>query len=358
MPFIRLLFTLVAFAAFDAALGFETGPARAQAGGWPRTIESVAGKTTLAAKPRRVVSTTPSVTGILLAIDAPLIASAATTPSPLTDAKGFFSQWAEAADRKGVKVLYPNVNFDIEAVIGAKPDLVILSATGRDSALSHRAELEALGIPSIVVDYSTQSWQDLATQLGKALGLEAEASAAIARFDADLAQAAQTIDTRGARVTVVGYNIAGSYSVARPTSPVARLLETLGFAVVPVPPALQPDSARASDFTFFSRENLSAAITGDAVFLLRGTDKDVKAFLAEPVLANHPAVLGQRVYPLGVTSFRIDPYSGRQVIETVRAAFASARSAEVDAGSAQESASKKKPGTDPDREVVGIGSRP
>jgi iron complex transport system substrate-binding protein len=329
MPFIRLL-TLVAFA---VALVCEAGPARAQAGGWPRTLEGVAGQTTLAAKPRRVVSTTPSVTGILLAIDAPLIASAATTPGPLTDAKGFFSQWAPEADRKGVRILYPNVAFDIEAVIGASPDLVILSATGRDSALAHRAELEALGIPSLVVDYSVQSWQDLATQLGKALGLEAEASTAIARFEADLAQAARAIDTRGARVSVVGYNIAGSYSVARPTSPVALLLKALGFGVATVPPALRPDGARASDFTFFSRENLSAAITGDTVFLLRATDKDVTAFLAEPVLANHPAVLGKRVHPLGVTSFRIDPYSGRQVIETVRAAFARARSAEVDAGS-------------------------
>ena len=43
-------------------------------------------------KPARIVSTTPSVTGILLAMDAPLVASAATTPSRLTDAKGFFSQ--------------------------------------------------------------------------------------------------------------------------------------------------------------------------------------------------------------------------------------------------------------------------
>ena len=51
-------------------------------------------------------STTPSVTGILLAMDAPLVASAATTPSRLTDAKGFFSQWAKVADQRGVEVLY------------------------------------------------------------------------------------------------------------------------------------------------------------------------------------------------------------------------------------------------------------
>lgn len=40
-------------------------------------------------KPQRIVSTTPSVTGILLAINAPVIATAAAAPSRLTDAKGF-----------------------------------------------------------------------------------------------------------------------------------------------------------------------------------------------------------------------------------------------------------------------------
>ena len=43
--------------------------------------------------------------------------------------------------------------------------------------------------------------------------------------------------------------------------------------------------------------------------------------LAEPVLANHPVIVHRRVYPLGPTSFRIDPYSGRQVADALRAAF-------------------------------------
>lgn len=271
--------------------------------------------------PRRIVSTSPSITGILLAIDAPVVASAATTPSSITDAKGFFSQWAAEADHRGVAVLYPNVAFDIEAVVGAKPDLVVISATGRDSAAPHQAELEALGIRSVVVDYSSRSWQELAVELGRATGLEAQAQAAIRRFNEDMAEAARAIDPRGAKVSVVGYDIAGSYSVARHTSPVAQLLDALGFTVVSVPPSLKPNSTRASDFVFFSRENLSAAITGDNVFLLRATARDVEAFLAEPVLANHPAIVHRRVYPLGPTSFRIDPYSGRQVADALRAAF-------------------------------------
>lgn len=319
MPFIKLFIAVIAVA---AALGGTGRPAHGQDTGWPRTIRHAGGELTLARKPQRIVSTTPSVTGILLAIEAPLLASAATTPSPLTDARGFFSQWAGDADRRGVKVLYPNLKFDIEAVLGWKPDLVIASTTGADSILPHRAELEALGVPTLVVDYSSRSWQELASELGKATGLEQEAAAAIGRFDADLAAAASAIAAKGSKASIIGYNIAGSYSVARVTSPVAKLVTGLGFEVVGLPPELRPNSARPSDFEFFSRENLSAAIAADTVFLLRATQKDVEAFLAEPVLVNHPAVIRKRVYPLGLTSFRIDPYSGRQILEQLRASFA------------------------------------
>ena len=129
-------------------------------------------------KPQRIVSTTPSVTGILLAINAPVIATAAAAPSRLTDAKGFFRQWAEVADQRAVQVLYPNLQFDLEAVIGWAPDLLVVSATGADSVLQHQAELQAQGINSTVVNYSNHSWQEMAVELGKVTGLEQQAQAA------------------------------------------------------------------------------------------------------------------------------------------------------------------------------------
>lgn len=285
--------------------------------GWPRTVRHSAGELVLPARPRRIVSTAPSLTGILLAIGAPVVASAATTPSALTDSKGFFSQWAEVADERGVDVLYGKLEFDIEAVIGAEPDLLIISATGADSVAQHHAELVAQGIPAIVVNYSNQSWQDIAVQFGAATGLEAEAAEAITRFDAYAAQVAASLPPVEGPVSIVGYNIGGSYSVSRPASPQAQLLTALGMTVTGLPESLRGQVTRASDFEFISQENLPAAIAGRTVFLLRAADEDVPAFLADPVLANLPAVTGRRVYPLGPTSFRIDYYSGRQMIDTV-----------------------------------------
>lgn len=291
--------------------------ALAEDAAWPRTIEHHSGTLTLKSKPLRIVSTAPSLTGILLAINAPLVASAATTPSPLTDEKGFFSQWAKVADERGVEVLYSNLEFDIEAIIAAEPDLVVVSATGADSVLPQYAELVAQGIPTMVVNYSNQSWQDIAKQLGKATGLEDEVVASVARFDDYAAKAAAEITAPGDPITIVGYNIGNSYSIGKQTSAQAQLLEALGFKVAGLPDALTKQVTRSSDFDFISHENLSAAVTGKSVFLLRGLDGDVHSFLSDPVLANLDAVKGNQVYSLGPTSFRIDYYSGIQMIDMV-----------------------------------------
>jgi iron complex transport system substrate-binding protein len=296
---------------------FGADPVLAQEGAWPRTIQHAAGELTLPAKPKRILSTTPSVTGILLAMQAPLLASAATTPSPLTDDKGFFTQWAEVADERGVEVLYANLSFDIEAIIGWEPDLVIGSATGADSIMQYLPELRAQGIPTLVVNYSNRSWQELATQLGAATGLEEQATEAINRFDSHLRDVAKTIKPTTEPVSIVGYGISGSYSIGKAQSPQGQVLAALGLAVTDLPEALRSQVSRSSDADFISRENLPAAIAGTHVFLLRATDSDIGAFLADPLLANLPAVQKKQVYTLGPTSFRIDYYSGLQMVDAV-----------------------------------------
>jgi iron complex transport system substrate-binding protein len=274
-----------------------------------------------AAELQRIVSTSPSVTGILLAINAPVVASAAATPSRLTDSKGFFTQWASVADSRGVQPLYYNLQFDLEATIAAEPDLVVVSATGADSVAPHKSELQAQQLAVMVVDYSTHSWQEIATELGARSGHSEEAKKAIERFDAHVREVAGKLVSPAGKVSVVGYNLGGSYSIGRINSAQGRLLQALGFQVQELPEALVGQITRSSDFQFISRENLAAAITGDSVFLLSATSSDVQAFLADPVLANLPAVRNKRVYPLGPSSFRIDYYSGWQMADTVASEY-------------------------------------
>ncbi|RWR05725.1 Fe2+-enterobactin ABC transporter substrate-binding protein [Paenirhodobacter populi] len=288
---------------------------------WPRTIAQPDGDLTLAAPPARVVSTTPSLTGILLAIDAPVVSTATAVVGPLTDEQGFFLQWADIARERGVEVLYPNLAFDIEALIVSDPDLVVASATGGDAILPFVPELRAQGMPVMVLDYFSANWQTLARQLGRATGHEADAERIIADFDARTAAARDDMTIPAGKVSIVSYNFSGTYSVSRPTSPQAGVLAALGFTVTGLPEAMRGDVTRSQDFDFISRENLAAAIAGDGVFLLNGTEESVKAFMDDPVLANLPAVRNGHVWPLGPTSFRVDYYSGLQMVETVAPYF-------------------------------------
>jgi iron complex transport system substrate-binding protein len=248
-------------------------------------------------------------------------ASAAATIGQLTDDRGFFRQWSDIAHQRNVAVLYPNLDFDIEAVILAEPDLVVVSATGGDSILPYVTELRAQGLQVLVLDYSQSDWQQLARTLGRATGHETEAEAAIADFDAQLDLARAQLQIPDGTVSIVSYNMAGTFAVSKPSSAQARVLSALGFRVAGIPEAMRAQITRGADFDFVSRENLPAAITGDGVFLLNGTEAGVANFVADPVLANLPAIRAGRVWPLGPTSFRVDYYSGLEIIGTIAPFF-------------------------------------
>lgn len=296
-------------------------PMAALAEDWPRQIDDALGAVTIPQPPQRIVSTSPSLTGILLAIDAPLVATAAAVTGPLTDDKGFFAQWAPLADQRGVEMLYPNLNFDIEALIVQDPDLVVASSVGGDSVLPYLDQLRTQGVPVVVLDYSADGWEDLARTLGRTTGHEADAARVTKDFARQAAEARAGMTLPQGKTSIVSYNFSGTYAVGKPESPQGRVLAALGFVVAGIPETMRGETSRSADFDFVSHETLAAAITGDSVVLLNGTEDSVRAFLADPVLANLPAVRAGRVYPLGPTSFRVDYYSGLQIIRTVAAHF-------------------------------------
>lgn len=300
-----------------AADSTDADSAATDEGAWPRTITHELGETVLEQKPERIANTVLSATGTLLAMDAPLVASAATTVTDITDDRGFFIQWADEATDAGVEVLYDNLEFDLEALIAADPDVVIVSVSGNDSVADQYEQIAAL-FPTIAIDYSKQTWQELAGELGAALGLEEEAAAAIADFDAYVADAADQITVPAGGASLISYNGPGqSQGVAKPGGPHGELMAALDIEVPETDPAIDTSPQQRSDFAFVTYENLSQAVQGEAVFLVTGTGETVEEFTSEAVLANTPAVAEGRVYPLGPTSFRIDPYSGREVVDAV-----------------------------------------
>ena len=169
-----------------------SGIAAVQAADWLRQITDSRGTHTLESQPQRIVSTSVTLTGSLLAIDAPVIASGATTPNNrVADDQGFLRQWSKVAKERKLQRLYIGEP-SAEAVAAQMPDLILISATGGDSALALYDQLSTIA-PTLIINYDDKSWQSLLTQLGEITGHEKQAAERIAQFDKQLAAAKEQI---------------------------------------------------------------------------------------------------------------------------------------------------------------------
>lgn len=299
-----------------AACDRKAVPAETQtAGEWRRHFANADGTfTDIPAKPRRILSTSTSITGTLLAINAPVVASTSAANGV------FFAQWADVADARGVENVWPAGSIDLEAAQSVRPDLIVVSTGGADSALEHLAELQAIA-PTIVLDYGGQSWQSLAVKLAQATGLEAQAAARIANFDRYVANARSRIAPPAGMVNIISYNGPGARNpIATSDGAHGQLLEAMGFKVENPDPRWHSTPEPRRDFVWSQYENLTK-LKAETTFLLRVDDSRSAAFLNDPVLANLPSVRKKQVHGLGANSFRIDYYSATEIVDGLTKAF-------------------------------------
>lgn len=283
--------------------------------GWPRTFINVDGsRTEISGQPQRILSTSVSTTGTLLAIRAPVVASGSAANGK------FFAQWAAVAKERGVENAWPAGKVDLEAVYATRPDLIVVAVSGAGSAKDMVDAFRQIA-PTILIDDGGLSWQALATQLGSATGREAEAAAAIADFDAYAAAARARLKLPEGKANIISFNGAGqSNPIARVGGPHAALLASLGFTLEDPDPAWHTQASPREDFVWADYERL-VDLKAETTFLLRVDDSMVDAFLKAPILANLPSVKKRQVYGLGVDSFRIDYFSGKEIIDGIVKTF-------------------------------------
>ena len=299
------------------------GLSSARAADWPRQITDSHGVHTLEQKPTRIVSTSVTLTGSLLAIDAPVIASGATTPNNrVADAQGFLRQWGDVAKARKVTRLYIGEP-SAEAVAAQMPDLILISATGGDSALALYDQLSTIA-PTLVINYDDKSWQALLTQLGGITGNEQQAAARIAEFDKQLATVKQQIKLPPQPVSALVYTAAAhSANLWTSESAQGQFLQQLGFTLATLPAGLHASKSQGKrhDIIQLGGESLASGLNGESLFLFAGDEKDADAIYANPLLAHLPAVKNKHVYALGSETFRLDYYSATRVLARLAALF-------------------------------------
>ncbi|MGC5888468.1 Fe2+-enterobactin ABC transporter substrate-binding protein [Enterobacter roggenkampii] len=302
---------------------FVLGLTSAAAADWPRQVTDSHGVHTLEHKPTRIVSTSVTLTGSLLAIDAPVVASGATTPNNrVADGQGFLRQWGDIAKQRKVARLYIGEP-SAEAVAAQMPDLILISATGGDSALALYDQLSAIA-PTLIINYDDKSWQALLTQLGAITGHEKQAAERIAAFDKQLAQVKQQMTLPPQPVNAIVYTAAAhSANLWTAESAQGKLLHQLGFTLADLPAGLQTSTSQGKrhDIIQLGGENLATGLNGEGLFVFAGDEKDVAAIYANPLLAHLTSVKNKRVWALGTETFRLDYYSAMLVLQRLEAIF-------------------------------------
>lgn len=310
-----LSLSLGACAADKAPETSDAAAAAADNGSWPRTVTDDAGnEVEIPAKPERIVSTTVSTTGSLLALDAPVVGSATAAISPQSDENGWFTQWADVAVEREVEPVYQLGNFDLEAVVAQDPDLIVVSTSGADSEMDNLAQLQDIA-PTYVANYGNKDWKSLAEDLGEATGTEANAKEVIEEFDNRAAGIKEKLAIpAGSTASIVSYNQGQDSPVGKSTGPHAALISALGFEILDPPAEFDTSAQKREDFAFTSYEGLSESATGDSVFLISATGETAKAFKADATLANLPSVKDSNIFPLA-NSFRLDYYSSNDILD-------------------------------------------
>lgn len=308
----------------------------ADQGTWPRTVDSLVidnGQPTgdteeveIPAKPEKIVSTSVTLTGTLLAVDAPVIASGGAKAGPTSDDKGFFSQWAEEADEQGVKALC-QLEPDLQKVAAEDPDLIVVSAKGADTAAEQIDELKKIGVPVVVLDYSDKTWGEITTEVGEITGHESEAADAIQSYEDRVAEVKENIGDVEQPVNVVLPAQEGNLNFMTAESAQGQIIKDLGWELsVPGDDVARTDGdyAGRTDVRQVTGENADKALVGKTVLGINvdGTEPVIDKLKAIPTLANADAIKNDRVYELGASAFRIDYFSAMEILDQIEEYFA------------------------------------
>lgn len=278
---------------------------------YPRTFLNADGSTTvIPSKPTRILSTSVTISGTLLAIDAPLAATA------LTYEGKFFSQWADIAEQREVEKAWPAGSVDLETAYLYEPDLIVVAWRGGDSARDQVAEFQQIA-PTIILDYTAQSWQSLALKLGEATGLEKQSQQQINEFEMYVEQSKNKLQIPEGEANIVAYFGAGATNaVALEDGVHADLLSGLGFKMETQNRQWHDNTVPLSDFMRVHFEMLPQ-LKADTTFLLEAGDDTASRFMKDPILMNLPSVKNKQVFGLGKNSFRIDMYSALEIVDEI-----------------------------------------
>ncbi|WP_178945488.1 Fe2+-enterobactin ABC transporter substrate-binding protein [Kocuria sp. TGY1127_2] len=295
---------------------------------WPRTITTDDGELKIDKKPEKIVSTSTTLTGSLLAVGAPVVASGATKENvpDLSDDQGFFNQWSKAATEKNVKKLWSNDSPNIEKVADYEPDLIVVAKNSGDSVFDKVDQLKKMGAPVLVVDYSDKSWQDVTTKVAEATGREKAAEDVIKDFDQRLSEVKNKIKVPEEEVSpFIVFGDGSGAAALTDKAPQVQILEKLGFKITTIPDEVKGDTSMGKDrgdMVNLSPENVQKGLPGKVWLAVAADDSNKKVIHEDKAFNTSPAVKDGKVYYTPGETFRLDYYSAKMELDSLEKDFA------------------------------------
>ena len=304
----------------------SSGSASSGSQGWPRTVKTDDGDLALSSKPQRIVSTSVALTGSLLAVGAPVVASAVTAPNTdgLSDDSGFFVQWSDAAKKQKVEKLYEIKSVDITKVAGYEPDLIVVAKSGGDSVADQVEQLRDIA-PVMVVDYTGRSWQDVTRTIGQATGNEQQADTVIADYDAHVSATKEAIAVpKGTTSAFIVYGGGGGGAAALTAeSPQVQVLTSLGFTMADIPEEVKGDTSKGQrqDIVKLSNENVQTGLPGDNWVIVAADSASRQKVADDPTFSTATQVTHGRVAYTPASTFRLDYYSAIIMLDSLKESY-------------------------------------
>lgn len=282
---------VLVFAGCAGSAGSESsGSADAASGTFPVTFTHLYGETTLEKAPERVATWGWGATDAVLALG---VMPVAIPSDEYGGGDDRITPWVQdAIDGLGgdAPVILDNSSYtlNVEELLATDPDVLVAPYSGLT-----QEEYDAVtgaGIPVIAPEKALWAtpWRDVITETGKALGLEAKATAVLDDLDAQVADAAAAHPEFAGTTIAFASDDLDTFYLYLPTDSRVEILEDLGFVSDPSTKAL--DTGESTFYTTVSAENLDK-IAAQVIFSYGFVDDAaLDTFLHSPRTNLIPAV--------------------------------------------------------------------
>jgi ferric enterobactin transport system substrate-binding protein len=303
-----------------AACGSDEEP---DAGEATRSVQTDKGAVRVPADPRRIVVLSGSLTGYLLALGAPVVASDTRVLGVPVDDSGFPGIWSEEAQRQGTEAL-PAGDLNVEAVAATNPDLIVGGGQGFTAMQAAQAYDKLTRIaPTVLVSDKLATWQEQLAYIAEVLGAEDRAAELMRAYEERVAAVREAIALPPQPTAVLLLTAGDKQFVVPQHAMLPALLDELGFRIDDVlRKAGNPKLYGTGDSFEVSLERLADVADAPTLIAISVSGRSVAELAEDPIYARLPAFRARRVHELPALSYRPDYYAVLETLELVRDEFA------------------------------------